>query len=268
MASTNDTAPRSFARRSSAPFRRNASSSFPAPRCAECAVDRADRVRLHVRRRLPVAGARYGVPDIGPRGLRRYRGGGTRHHRGVGRSGAGRHRRRLRRRQERRAHRCRPTSAWARARCSWKVRPGPSVAATWREEGRAGRDHGSEDQGHHGRAPRCGDADLRARPDARRKLGFDEALRRAERYVKAGAEAIFVEAPESIAELECLAKSFDVPQFANPLVGGRTPILSIKEFEQLGIQCDLLRARDHHARGQGDEDRARGHARRHLCPSR
>src|SRR5258708_4710581 len=75
------------------------------------------------------------------------------------------------------------------------------------------------------------------RTDARSVLGFDEALRRAERYVKAGAEAIFVEAPESVAELERLAKSFNVPQFANPLVGGRTPILSIKEFEQLGFNA-------------------------------
>ena len=75
------------------------------------------------------------------------------------------------------------------------------------------------------------------RTDARAVLGFDEALRRAERYVKAGAEAIFVEAPESVAELEQLARSFDVPQFANPLVGGRTPILSIKEFEQLGFDA-------------------------------
>jgi 2-methylisocitrate lyase-like PEP mutase family enzyme len=75
------------------------------------------------------------------------------------------------------------------------------------------------------------------RTDARAVLGFDEALRRAEAYVKAGAEAIFVEAPESIAELERLARSFDVPQFANPLVGGRTPILSIKEFEALGFNA-------------------------------
>jgi 2-methylisocitrate lyase-like PEP mutase family enzyme len=75
------------------------------------------------------------------------------------------------------------------------------------------------------------------RTDARAVLGFDEALRRAERYVKAGAEAIFVEAPETVAELERLAKSFDVPQFANPLVGGRTPILSIREFEALGFNA-------------------------------
>src|ERR1700741_2023443 len=66
------------------------------------------------------------------------------------------------------------------------------------------------------------------RTDARAVLGFDEALRRAERYTNAGAEAIFVEAPESIAELEKVARSFDVPQFANPLVGGRTPILTPK----------------------------------------
>jgi 2-methylisocitrate lyase-like PEP mutase family enzyme len=75
------------------------------------------------------------------------------------------------------------------------------------------------------------------RTDARAVLGFDEALRRAERYIEAGAEAIFVEAPESVAELEKLARSFDVPQFANPLVGGRTPILSIKEFEELGFNA-------------------------------
>src|SRR5262249_52509416 len=53
----------------------------------------------------------------------------------------------------------------------------------------------------------------------------------------AGAEAIFVEAPESVAELEHLARAFDVPQFANPLVGGRTPILSIQEFEALGFNA-------------------------------
>src|SRR5262249_16790446 len=86
------------------------------------------------------------------------------------------------------------------------------------------------------------------RTDARAVLGLDEALRRAERYIAAGAEAIFVEAPEgvagvvgegaeSVAELERVARSFDVPQFANPLVGGKTPILTPKEFEQLGFNA-------------------------------
>ncbi len=76
-----------------------------------------------------------------------------------------------------------------------------------------------------------------ARSDARAVNGFDDALRRAERYVKAGAEAIFVEAPESVKELEILGKAFDVPQFANPLMGGKTPILTPKELEQLGFSA-------------------------------
>jgi 2,3-dimethylmalate lyase len=75
------------------------------------------------------------------------------------------------------------------------------------------------------------------RTDARAVLGFDEALHRAERYIRAGAEAIFVEAPESVTELERLAHAFDVLQFANPLVGGRTPILSVREFEALGFNA-------------------------------
>jgi 2-methylisocitrate lyase-like PEP mutase family enzyme len=84
---------------------------------------------------------------------------------------------------------------------------------------------------------RAPDTRPEAGSSARAVLGLDEALRRAERYIRAGAEAIFVEAPESVAELERVAKSFDVPQFANPLVGGRTPILSPKEFEQLGFNA-------------------------------
>ena len=106
------------------------------------------------------------------------------------------------------------------------------------------------------------------RTDARAVLGFDEALRRAERYIRAGAEAIFVEAPESVAELEHLARAFDVPQFANPLVGGRTPILSIREFEALGFNaiCFGLETIMHAAKA--DEDGARGHARGHLRAAR
>src|SRR5947208_16300290 len=75
------------------------------------------------------------------------------------------------------------------------------------------------------------------RTDARAVLSLDEALRRAERYIRAGAEAIFVEAPESVEELERVAKSVDVPQCADPLAGRRTPILSPKEFEQLGFNA-------------------------------
>ncbi|HSE79781.1 MAG TPA: isocitrate lyase/PEP mutase family protein [Alphaproteobacteria bacterium] len=73
-----------------------------------------------------------------------------------------------------------------------------------------------------------------ARTDARAVHGLDEALRRGERYIKAGADGLFVEAPETVAELETIAKAFDVPQFCNMLDGGKTPILSNRELHEMG----------------------------------
>jgi 2,3-dimethylmalate lyase len=61
---------------------------------------------------------------------------------------------------------------------------------------------------------------LIARTDARAVYGIDEAMRRAERYLRAGADGLLVEAPQSVAELESIAKAFDVPQLCNMLVGG------------------------------------------------
>ncbi len=79
-----------------------------------------------------------------------------------------------------------------------------------------------------------------ARTDARAVHGLDEALRRAERYVAAGADGIFVEAPRSVEELEIIGKAFDVPQICNPLMGGHTPILSMPELAALGFTCAVL----------------------------
>jgi 2-methylisocitrate lyase-like PEP mutase family enzyme len=73
------------------------------------------------------------------------------------------------------------------------------------------------------------------RTDARQKYGLDEALRRAEAYIKAGADGIFVEAPTSIPELERIGAAFDVPQLANMLEGGRTPILKPNDLYELGF---------------------------------
>jgi 2-methylisocitrate lyase-like PEP mutase family enzyme len=74
-----------------------------------------------------------------------------------------------------------------------------------------------------------------ARTDARAVNGLDDALHRAERYLRAGADGLFVEAPESVDELAKIGGAFDVPQIANPLEGGKTPILSPKEFSELGF---------------------------------
>lgn len=75
-----------------------------------------------------------------------------------------------------------------------------------------------------------------ARTDAREVYDLDEALRRGERYAKAGADGIFIEAPESIEELETIGKSLDATLMANMLEGGRTPILRPAELEQLGFR--------------------------------
>jgi 2-methylisocitrate lyase-like PEP mutase family enzyme len=75
-----------------------------------------------------------------------------------------------------------------------------------------------------------------ARTDAREVYGLDEALRRGERYARAGADALFIEAPTSIEELRTIGEAFDVPQLANMLEGGRTPLLRPSELEDLGFR--------------------------------
>ncbi|OJV45711.1 isocitrate lyase/PEP mutase family protein [Hydrogenophaga sp. 70-12] len=76
-----------------------------------------------------------------------------------------------------------------------------------------------------------------ARTDAREVVGMDEALRRGERYARAGADGIFIEAPESVAELEQVGRALQgVPLMANMLEGGRTPILKPAELEDLGFR--------------------------------
>src|SRR5215470_8164086 len=75
-------------------------------------------------------------------------------------------------------------------------------------------------------ASRCSaDFLLIARTDARTSHGLDEALRRGEAYAKAGADILFIEAPESEAEMASIGRHFDVPLLANMADGGRTPIL-------------------------------------------
>jgi len=77
---------------------------------------------------------------------------------------------------------------------------------------------------------------LIARTDSRAIYGLDEALRRAERYVKAGADGIFIEAPLTVEELERIGREVEVPQFCNMLDGGKTPILSNKELYEMGFE--------------------------------
>jgi len=83
------------------------------------------------------------------------------------------------------------------------------------------------------------DTFILARTDARDVLGLDEAFRRAERYLAAGADGIFIESPHDVAELELIGRKFDVPQMANMLEGGRTPILTPAELADMGFEIAI-----------------------------
>ena len=74
-----------------------------------------------------------------------------------------------------------------------------------------------------------------ARTDARAVTGLDDAMRRAERYLRAGADCIFIEALRTVEELERVGKAFKL-QVANPLAGGISPILRPEEYYRLGFK--------------------------------
>ena len=79
-----------------------------------------------------------------------------------------------------------------------------------------------------------------ARTDSRAPLGLDEALRRAEKYLRAGADGLFIEAPRTVEELCIIGRAFDVPVQANPLAGGVTPILRPQEYYELGFKVVIF----------------------------
>lgn len=85
------------------------------------------------------------------------------------------------------------------------------------------------------RAEREADFVIIGRTDAREPHGLEEALRRGHMYADAGADVVFVEAPQSRAELETVADEFAVPTFANMIEGGRTPYLPAEELGTIGF---------------------------------
>jgi methylisocitrate lyase len=73
-----------------------------------------------------------------------------------------------------------------------------------------------------------------ARVDARAPLGFDETVRRAKAYLKAGADMIFPEALESEKELRAFAREVQAPLLANMTEYGKTPYLTAAQFQEMG----------------------------------
>jgi len=82
-----------------------------------------------------------------------------------------------------------------------------------------------------------------ARTDARAVEGFDSAVDRGRAYLDAGADVLFVEAPKDRAELERVGDAFhDVPLLANMTEGGKTPLFTAEEFEEMGYDIVLYPA--------------------------
>jgi 2,3-dimethylmalate lyase len=80
-----------------------------------------------------------------------------------------------------------------------------------------------------------------ARTDARYSEGLDEALRRGEAFLQAGADVLFIESPESPEELRKIGETFrGAVLLANMVEGGRSPFLSTGELEALGFKIALF----------------------------
>lgn len=86
------------------------------------------------------------------------------------------------------------------------------------------------------RARRNPDFVIFARTDARQMNGLDDAIDRVNRCCDAGADVAFIEAPQSLEELEEIPRRVPHPLFANMLSGGVTPILPVNELEELGYK--------------------------------
>ena len=78
------------------------------------------------------------------------------------------------------------------------------------------------------------------RTDARGVEGFEAALERAHRYKDAGADVLFLEAPESLAELERIARDLPPPAMANMVEGGATPMITAAELGAMGFRLVIF----------------------------
>lgn len=75
---------------------------------------------------------------------------------------------------------------------------------------------------------------IMARTDALAVNGIDDAIHRAKLYNEAGADLIFVEAPESVEQMKRIIDEVDAPHMVNMLPGGKTPLLTAKELQGIG----------------------------------
>jgi 2-methylisocitrate lyase-like PEP mutase family enzyme len=81
----------------------------------------------------------------------------------------------------------------------------------------------------------CEDLVIIARTDALSIEGFESTIERAQRYIEAGADVTFVEAPENIDLIRNIPQRLSVPQVVNVVVGGKTPVLAQKDLAAMGF---------------------------------
>ncbi|MFV8784238.1 isocitrate lyase/PEP mutase family protein [Microbulbifer sp. SA54] len=93
-------------------------------------------------------------------------------------------------------------------------------------------------------ARRSDDTLIFARTDALGVNGFDDALERAERYLEAGADAIFVEAPANLEQMEIIGERLGsrTPLIHNLVEGGQSPVQSAQELAALNYRIALFPA--------------------------
>ncbi|MEZ5850807.1 MAG: isocitrate lyase/PEP mutase family protein [Hyphomicrobiaceae bacterium] len=89
-------------------------------------------------------------------------------------------------------------------------------------------------------ARRSKDFQIIARTDSRAVAGFDEAIRRANGAVEAGADIVFVEAPQTLEEVAQVPKLVKGPCLLNMVLNGKTPLPTIPEAEAMGYRIAIL----------------------------
>jgi len=79
-----------------------------------------------------------------------------------------------------------------------------------------------------------------ARTDAIAVEGFEAAIERAEAYAAAGADVVFVEAPQSEEQIAETARRLPQPKLINMFHGGKTPLMSIQALEAMGYKIVIV----------------------------
>lgn len=75
---------------------------------------------------------------------------------------------------------------------------------------------------------------IMARSDALAVNGIEDAIRRGHIFREAGADIIFIEAPQNVDDMKRIVKEIDAPQMANIIQGGKTPVLTPEQLQDIG----------------------------------